>query len=287
MLQLTAGAASVGFLAQLPAVVRSLPLLVPCALTLLYAGWMFLRAADFQDARPLWIMGMGSLAVGASLQGNPLGAAAWGCAILLVGSPLFVNSMADRWARRMLLLTLWIMSGLPFTLTATAWRTAGTNWIWMLPFFLAGQAMLLAGCFHWAFKPPAGSALRVEVLALRGLQYAGIGLPILVGLLLGLGGWPGGLQIGTPLAGLLLLPLATALALAKRRMPLLNPVAADWFPKWLSVAATSLRRESSRVSDNLQRLAGAITRTMEGEAGIMWGLLFLVLFVSLIAGGNR
>ena len=287
MIQLIAGAASVGFLSQLPPVMSSLPLLIPCALAALYAGWMFLRAADFEAGRPLWIMGIGSLAVAASLQGNPLGAAGWGCSILLVGSALCVNSIADRWARRTLLVVLLIISGLPFTLTATAWLAPENNWTWILPVFLAGQAMLLAGCYHLALRPPAGTAMRMEVLALRGMQYAGTGLPILVGVLLGLGGWPGGSQIGAPLAALLLIPLTAALAVAKGRMPLLNPVTADLLPKWLIQAATSMRREGSRIGESLQRLADAVTRTMEGEAGIMWGLLFLVLFVSLIAGGPR
>jgi hypothetical protein len=253
----------------------------------LYAGWIFLRAPDFQEARPLWIMGTGCLAVAASLQGNPIGAAGWGTAILLVGGPLFAISMADRWAKRALLLGLWIVSALPFSLTAEAWSAARSHWIWIIPIFLIGQAMLLAGTFHQALRSPTGSAIRIEVLALKGLQYSGIGLPLLVGMVLGFWGWPGALRIGTPLAGLLVIPVATALAWAKRRMPLLNPAPAEWFPAWLSAISATARREGSEVGGNLQRLAESITRTMEGEAGIMWGLLFLVLFISLIAGGNR
>ncbi len=287
MLQLAAGAAAVGFLSQLPAGTGGLPVLIACAVVTLYAGWMFLRAASFEEARPFWILGVGGLAVAASLLGNPIGAAGWGCAMLLVGGPLFVNSVAGRLARRTLLVGLWIISTLPFSLTATAWLVPASNGTWMIPFFIASQAMLLAGGFHIAMSQRVGAAMRVEVLALRGLQYSGVGLPILLGVLLGFGGWPGALQIGAPFAGLLVMPLAIALALAKRRLPILNPAPAEWFPKWLSVASTSVRREGSRVGGSLQRLAGAITRTMEGEAGIMWGLLFLVLFISLIAGGNR
>jgi hypothetical protein len=287
MLQLTAGAASVGFLSQLTVVQGGLPVLIPCALATLYAGWMFLRAADFQEARPLWIMGIGSLAVAASLRGNPVGAAGWGTAILLVGGPLFADAMADRWAKRVLLLGLWIASALPFSLTATAWLAPSSNWIWIVPIFLIGQAMLLAATFHQTLRSPGGSALRIEVLALKGIQFAGIGLPLLVGLVLGVWGWPGALQIGAPLAGLLIIPLTIALAWAKRRFPALNPAPAEWFPAWLSAAAAAVRRQSSQIGGSLQRLAESITRTMEGEAGIMWGLLFLVLFVSLIAGGNR
>jgi hypothetical protein len=41
------------------------------------------------------------------------------------------------------------------------------------------------------------------------------------------------------------------------------------------------------VQAGVQRIANAVTRTIEGEAGIMWSLLLLVLFVSLIAGRER
>lgn len=286
LLQLTAGTASVGFLSQLTAQAGDLSILVLCCLVTLYAGWMFLRTAELTEARPLWIMGMGSLSVAASLQGNPTGAAAWGIAILLAGSPLFANSMPERWARRALLPALWITSALPFSLTAAAWSLAGMQSIWSIPILVVGQAMLLAGSFHQALKVQAGSAWRVEVLALKGIQYAAIGLPLLAGFLLGLWGWPGSFQTGTPLAGLLLIPLAVGLALAKRRLPILNPASGDWYPRWLTATAQLTMREASRAGGSLQRLAGGITRTMEGEAGIMWGLLFLVLFVSLIAGGN-
>ncbi len=287
ILQLAAGAASVGFIAQLPAGTGGLPIQIVCAAVSLYAGWMFLRAASFEEARPFWILGVGGLAVAASLLGNPNGAASWGCTMLLVGSPLFVNSVADQWARQTLLVGLWIVSALPFSLTATAWQVPASNGTWIIPFFLASQAMLLAGGFHMAMSRRVNAAMRVEVLALRGLQYSAVGLPILLGILLGLGGWPGALQIGAPLAAVLVMPMAIALALAKRRLPMLNPAPADWIPKWLSAASTSVRREGSQVGGSLQRLAGAITRSMEGEAGIMWGLLFLVLFISVIAGGNR
>jgi len=230
---------------------------------------------------------VGGLSVAAALSGNPIGSAGWGSAILLAGTPLFVNSMKDKWARRPLMLVLWILSGLPFALTASAWSASIGSWIWVLPVFLAGQAMLLAGSFHQGMRPQAGAAMRVEVLALQGIQLASVGLPLIAGILLGLIGWPGARLIGAPLAALPVIPLAAGLVWAKRRLPILNPGSAEWFPKWLTGPAASVRREGSRFADSLQRLATGVTRTMEGEAGIMWGLLFLVLFVSLIAGGSR
>lgn len=286
MLQLTAGAASVGFLSQVPASSGWLPSMLLSATVALYAGWMFLRAGDLHAARPLWIMCVGALSVAAAVLANPTGSAAWGCATLFAGCPLFVRATRGKLAQGLLLLVLWILSGLPFSLTASAWMPTAGNWTWMLPVFLIAQAMLLAGSFHQAMKPEADSAMRVEVLALRGLQYASAALPILMGLILGLVGWPGAIQIGSPLAALVVVPASAGLVWAKRQLPVLNPVSADWVPGWLRAAGEPMRREGARLAEGAQRLLTAFTRTIEGEAGIMWGLLFLVLFVSLIAGGR-
>jgi hypothetical protein len=286
MLQLTAGAASVGFLGQLPVSAGGVPLLLPCALATLYAGWMFLRAGNSIEARPLWILGLGSLAAGAGLQGNPTGATAWACAIFLVGGPLFVSSIADSITKRAFLIALWITSTLPFSLTAAAWSASGIRWLWIVPVFVVGQAMLMAGSFHQAASRQADTALRVEVVALRGLKYLGFALPLLVGVGLGVWGWPGAMQVGEPFVAVPLVLLTGGLVWAKRRLPLLNPGPNEWSPKWISATSAMLIREGSRAGLGLQRLARAVTVTMEGEAGIMWGLLFLALLVSLIVGRN-
>jgi hypothetical protein len=207
--------------------------------------------------------------------------------MLLAGGPFFVNASRGKWARRVVLIVLWLLSGMPFSLTASAWSASLSGWIWMLPAFLLGQAMLLAGSFHQTLRPQVGSAMRVEVLALQGLQYASDGLPILAGAVLGLLGWPGAMQIGAPIAALMVIPVAAALIWAKRHVPILNPASAERSSGWMRAAAAPLRREGERLVEGAQRLLMGFTRTIEGEAGIMWALLFLVLFVSLIAGGRR
>ncbi|HET6846110.1 MAG TPA: hypothetical protein VFH29_04705, partial [Anaerolineales bacterium] len=174
-----------------------------------------------------------------------------------------------------------------FSLTASAWSPLVSGWIWMLPVFLLGQAMLLAGSFHQAVRPQVGSAMRVEVMALQGLQYASDGLPMLGGVVLGLLGWPGAMQIGAPIAALIVIPVAAALIWAKRHVPILNPVSPELSPGWMRPGAAAMRREGARFVEGARRLVTGFTRTIEGEAGIMWALLFLVLFVSLIAGARR
>jgi len=112
-------------------------------------------------------------------------------------------------------------------------------------------------------------------------------LPLLVGVVLGLWGWSGAFQVGAPLAAAVVTPVVAALVWSKRRFPQLSPVPTRWYPKAVEGVSSWMQREASRLYDWSQHTAESITRTVEGEAGIMLSLLLLVLFVSLITGRAR
>jgi hypothetical protein len=46
---------------------------------------MWLRAPDELTARPFWLISLASLAMASALRGNPVGAVAWSCALVLSG----------------------------------------------------------------------------------------------------------------------------------------------------------------------------------------------------------
>jgi hypothetical protein len=287
-LHLAAGASALAFLSQLTpeAPNNSGALLVLCAAAGLFAGWMWLRAPDASSGRPLWIMGTGCMAVAAALRGNPTGSTAWGSLMLLAGTSLFLTVVQERWTNRALYAALWIGSALPFTMTANAWLGgSATDWVW--PVLLISQAMLLAGFFHQALRPETGPGKQMQSASLRGLYRVGIVMPLGLGVLLGLWGWPGAFQLGIPIAGVVVIGIAATLVWAKRRLPILNPVSTHWIPSRWHRAASVIQHEATRLHGGLQRGAEAMTRTIEGEAGIMWSLLLLVLFVSIIVSGER
>ncbi|HRQ23972.1 MAG TPA: hypothetical protein PLF42_11155, partial [Anaerolineales bacterium] len=73
---------------------------------------------------------------------------------------------------------------------------------------------------------------------------------------------------------------------ASRRFRVFNPVRAHW------VASTGERLNSLyqwlwSLYRGSARIAQTVTQTLEGEGGIMWTLLFLALFVSLLAQGGQ
>ena len=285
VLHLAAGASSIAFLSQLGSdpLPNPLGLLVIGAGSALYAGWMWLRAPDSISGRSLWIMGFGSLAVAAALRGNPAGSTGWGAAMVLVGSSLFLGGARQSWMNRAILLGIWIAASLPFALTASAWMGGGGALDLVVPPLLLAQAMLLAGLYHRVVRPPVRPAVGVEAAWFRGIYLSGISLPIAAGILLGFWGWPGAFQFGMPVAGALVIAFGAALLWLKRRLSFLNPLPTSWIPPGWSRVVSATRREMSRLHAGSQRVAETINRTIEGEAGIMWSLLLLVLFVSIIA----
>lgn len=285
VLHLSGSAAAIGFLSQLtPAAGSGLLLLgIVCAAVSLYAGWMWLRGPDATTARAFWTVGMGSLAVAAVLGANPLGATAIGNAMILAGSALLLVTAWDPWPNRIVPLGIALGSGLPLTLTATLWRS-GLGMAALLPAFLIAQGMLLAGFFHLARSLQGATPRPEKASPLRGFYRLGILLPILVGLGLGLWGWPGALQAGLPVAAGVVMLAASAFVWAKRRFSVLSPSALHWTPKAAGAVQVALVRELARVRDMLRRAETTMTGTLEGEAGILWSLVVLVLFVSLIAG---
>jgi len=108
----------------------------------IYGGWMWLRAPDDLNGRPFWMVGMASLALLAALSGNPLGAAAWSSALILVGGALFLASTQNRWISRAMLIGAWSLSTLPFSLTASAWLG---RLGFFLPLVIIAQALVVAG----------------------------------------------------------------------------------------------------------------------------------------------
>jgi hypothetical protein len=258
------------------------PLLVLFAIVAgIYGGWMWLRAPDELNGRPYWVIGMASLSVIAALSGNPLGAVAWGAALVLVGGALFLASVQNMWLNRLMLAGVWSLSSLPFSLTAGAWlKSLG----WFTPLVIIAQALVMAGFIRHALRPAGRDSLEPQPSWARGVYPAGIILLISLPILLGWIGWDGALQIGAWLHALLASLLTLGLVWATRRFRIFNPVRAHW------VTSTATRLNNIyqgfwSLYRALGRISQTINQTLEGEGGIMWTLLFLVLFVSLIAQG--
>ncbi|MBI5964117.1 MAG: hypothetical protein HY863_11620 [Chloroflexi bacterium] len=284
-LRLISAASSLILLAHVPAVgdIRFAPLLLAIAtLAALYGGWMWLRAPDELTGRPYWVIGLAALSVISALSGNPLGAVAWGCALILVGGALFLATVQQTWLNRILLVGAWSLSTLPFSLTASVWIG---NLGFFIPFVIAAQALLVAGFIRHALRPSGRDTLESQPGWARTVYPAGILLVIICQLLLGFIGWDGALQVGAWPQAIIASLLTFGLVWATPRFRILNPIRAHWVKNPAASRMDDIYGSAWTIYRLLERVSQAINVTLEGEGGIMWTLLFLVIFISLLTQG--
>jgi hypothetical protein len=248
----------------------------------LYGGWMWLRAADELNGRPYWIISLAALSVASALSGNPAGSVAWGCALILAGGSLFLTSIQNPWVSRALLAGVFAMSTLPFSLTASAWQnTPGL----FFPFVALAQALIMAGYIRHALRTSGRESFEAQPVWANTIYPAGIGLLILMQLLLGLIGWDGARQSGALLLAVTAAVLTFGLFWATPRFNIFNPVRTNR-------TAQSTTSETGGygflwgIYQFVSQISSTISNTLEGDGGLMWTLLFLVLFVSLMTQGG-
>jgi hypothetical protein len=263
--------------------------LILTSLAAVYGGWMWLRAPDELNGRAFWIIGMSSLAVAAALRANPVGAAAWGCAIVLTGGALFLASEQNRWLTRALLIGAWGISALPFSLTATGWNSGAATPLlgWLAwPFLIAAHAMLTAGFIRHSQRTINRTVSEDQPIWGKNVYPLGIAVLLLMTVLLGLFGWRGTLQLGNWFIALIVSILTLGLLWLTPRSRILNPVRAHWVrpanASWLDWGYQGLWNLYRR----LGRVSTSISNVLEGESGIMWTLVFLALFISFFAKRN-
>ncbi len=299
MLRLAAPAASLVLLARLPAqsipAEWSTPLLALTALAVLYGAAMWLVETDELRGRPYWLVALSGLAIGCVIQGQPVASLAWGVAMLLCGSVLFLYSASQPRLPWTPLLAMVGLTGLPFTPAADGWRG-----LLLPPYdgmdvaFILAAACLLGGYFRQLVRP------RDAMAGLEGwaqLVYV-LGLVVLVlgQWLIGAFGWQGsfgpGLWYLSPLP-LLLVALGWAgthfwggpfnrstswlVALGRRVGEILAVILRlDWMYAFLGVCYRLI-----------QRLVGFFTVILEGDGGVLWTLLLLALLISLLQSGGQ
>ena len=253
---------------------------------MLFAGWRWVRAADELTGRPYWIIGMGALAVSAALGGNNTGSAAFGLALVLLGSLIFFYSHFTRPASLVVSITLLTGLGLPFTLTASAWASPQIPYWWTWPLLLGAHVLLMAGLARFVLME---RPTLPEEQAWQNIIYPpALGVVTAAAFLLGAWGWKGAFQAGTWRPGLLIAALTGGLIWLRLRLKILaegqsEPELVRGPPlvtlDQLSAAAWSLYYGARRISD-------LIAETLEGDGGILWTLLLLVLFITLVQGAR-
>lgn len=291
MLRLTAAASSLILLAHIPQESLQSPiipyLLGIISLTALYSAWMWFQTKKTLDARPYWMLGMASLALSATLRANPVGSVAWGVALVLGGGVLFLSSVENKWLNRLLLGSLIATSTLPLTLTATAWESNTSQWAGYWIILLPAHVLLLTGYFRHAQRKDKGTFKSHNRFTL--LAYPlGIGIMLFSLILLGFWGWEGSASLGAWQFALASLFLTALVIWFLPRINTFVPLQAHW------ITETKPQKRKTFIYDFslslyyfLREGFKKITNIFEGDGGILWALLIIILFASLLAEGIR
>ncbi len=286
-LRLVSAAVSLSVLGRIPPATLASPLtpylLALAALPALYGGWMWLRASDELVGRPFWVLGLASLSVAAALRGSPAGSVGWGVALVVVGGLLFLYSARQRSLLWLLAPGLWALSTLPFSVSASGWSGSASSWLFLIP-FLPAQALLMAGFARHALHPGETSFESQERWS-KFIYPLGFFLLAGISILSGLWGWDGARTVGPWGLALAALGLSVALfLLAVRFLSRASPVVTQWSDV---MRLGWFYRSVDAVFRLLENLARLITSALEGEGGILWSFLLLVLILTLLAAGGR
>jgi hypothetical protein len=265
-------------------------LLFLLSITMLYSSFMWLTAEDEIIGRPYWIITLSAFAIGCAVRSQPSASIGWGIGLILSGGILFLYSSRKIQLIFFPLLGFLGISGLAFTPLASSWQGYfspnfdGSSFV-----FIISHMILVVGYLKHAFK----SAESYDDLARWAQVLLPVGLLILaiVEWFLGVFGWPGSFSPGN----WLLSSLATVLAILiyfgaahlKERLSILSnqfilrmgKTALSFITSLLSL--NWLVRAGLFIYQILQRIVTSLSLILEGEGGILWAMLLLVLVITL------
>lgn len=255
----------------------------------IYSSLMWITRKDSYEARPYWVIGLSSFAVQSALNGHPEASRVWGLGLLLSGSLLFLFDPPIRRIRFLPLLGLLGFIGLPYTLTASGWEGLIADRLNFNSILLViVHSLLVLGYLRYIIEADS---------TVTGLEkYARVTFPLgLVALIqtiliLGLIAWPGILTLGKLGPGLISLGIVgfglfagwkIAPRLLKNgsteRIPFyrLIVLVLNFFKKVLSLSWVGLI--ARKAFKSITNFGGFLNEVLEGDGGILWSLVFLVI----------
>jgi hypothetical protein len=269
------------------------------AIAALYAAFRWLSAADEIEGRPFWIVAWASLSTASVLNGNSDASLAWGLALLLSGSLLFLYYPRVQRMNFLLYFGLIGVIGLPFTPAASGWAGLVANGVNLWTFlFIIAHAVMVFGYLNRALQP-GGGAGALESWA-RIVYPLGLIIIIQSILVMGLIGWPGSLTTGVWWLGLISSLLVITAFILIRRLGITPPYiqlpassgltkVVDWVvPRFEPLFRLEwVYRVVWWIYTLLGKILHGFSIILEGDGGILWMILLLVLLISVFAGrGN-
>lgn len=263
-------------------------LLLLTGLAILYSSGSWVTAKDELDGRPFWILAFAALAIAAALRGEQIASLAFGITGILSGGLLFLYSARQRKLLFLPILGLLFASMLPLTPSWQGVRLYTAPLQFTLVLFLPAQALLLIGYLQFALQPgePPSRAERwiwlfypigLILLPVAHLMIAWFGNPLSRVET----DWP---DLLASWPGLIVLILASGIYLGYRRglrVPagLIGVLQRSLSLGWLYALIWKLYRW-------LGKSLEFVSQILEGEGGILWALLLLIVLLTLLTRQN-
>lgn len=258
-------------------------LLILIGVGALFAGLSWLFADNEMEGRPAWILGTSSLAVASAVRGESAASLAWGLAAIFLGGLIFLASARHRRLSWPLWIGLAALSALPFTPTWTGTFLYSPPYQPVLILLLVCQVFLFLGfARHSARKGAPLSGVERWVWLIYPL-----GLLILPLVFFAFGVWNRPVVAEVPLAGWLVGVITVGLAipglwLSRREMRLsgrfLRSIRSIFTFSWVF----NLANWAFHLGERFFRFVSDI---LEGEGGVLWALLWVVMLLTIILAG--
>ncbi len=265
-------------------------LLAIAVVSALYGAFAWSQAPNELDGRPFWILGLATTALVAAVLRLPEAAIAWGLGLLMSGGVLFLTSIRTRFASFLTFVGILGASALPYTPSWGGGLLYNNSGITLMVVFVFAHSLLILGYVRHGLRhtPSQDNAERWMLLIYPlGLVFLIIthwsivwsqGLVRQPGIPISSPGWWGGLiAIGIGLIflvfrrGEIALPLSFTSTLS-------GLLSLGWIYRFLWW-----------LFRNFIRVFSSISQILEGEGGILWSLLMLILLIALVvqlsAGG--
>jgi hypothetical protein len=256
----------------------------------LYGAWNWATSDDELAGRPFWVFATAMLVLSAAVRGQPAASLAWALVCLFSGGLIFLNSIHVKNMLPFWILGLISLSALPFT---PAWNgmqvyndthmvSPATGLLVILALItLITHALLLTGYVRHLSRPqimPPGMERWVWLI-----YPLGLGFLLIIFYLVGLWARPAIKEVswtgwGGGAAALVLAGVFWQLRTRQLRLPRSVATVARKIlsPGWFYSFFSALYRSLHTVTD-------WNTMILEGEGGILWSFLLLVLILSLLA----
>ena len=273
-----------GFVVEPSTIVTVLLLFV--GLTAIYGGASWIFATDEIEGAPSWILGMASLSAAAAMLAQPIASQAWGIGALLSGGLIFYTSVLERRMSWLLLLGFIGISALPFT---PSWNGA---LMYAPPFkifiliFVIAQVLLMVGYIRHTLRTREGFT-NVERWV-RLIYPLGLAILPLTHFLYGWWAFVGfeNLLLSSWLLGIITLLLTALIVGVTQFGPKVSFGRVAAFESFFSLQwFYSLIWMFIRAVENVIQF---LTTVLEGEGGLLWAFLMLVMlflaFAAMLGG---